>query len=443
MKLLVVGGGGREHALAWKLAQSPRVEQVYVAPGNGGTACEPKVANLALSDHAQLANFARDYAVRFTVVGPEAPLAAGLVDHFQARGLAIFGPTRKAAQLESSKDFAKHFMARAGIPTAQFRSFTDCEQAHEYLRTRGAPIVVKADGLAAGKGVVVAHCINEAHLAVESMLAKKSMGDAGRRVVVEDWLEGEEASFIAMLGGGQILALAAAQDHKRLLDHDQGPNTGGMGACSPAPAVSAAVHDFVMQEVMGRAVRQMALEQTPYTGFLYAGLMIDPKGDVRVLEFNCRLGDPEAQVILARLQTDLVDLIEAALASQLDRTAPRWDPRHAVGVVMASQGYPANAVTGALIEGLGSPGSGSDLGPASVSALEPVVEGPLVFHAATQCDQGQLRSSGGRVLCVVGLGTDVEQARLEAYRRVSSIHFAGAQFRRDIGTRPGFSSGGR
>jgi len=493
MKLLVVGGGGREHALAWKLARSPRVEQVYVAPGNAGTACEPKVSNLALADHTQLANFARDHAVRFTVVGPEAPLAAGLVDHFQARGLAIFGPTRKAAQLESSKDFAKHFMARAGIPTAYFRSFTDCEQAHEYLRTRGAPIVVKADGLAAGKGVVVAHCIDEAHLAVESMLADRSMGDAGGRVVIEDWLGGEEASFIAMLGGGQILALASAQDHKRLLDHDQGPNTGGMGACSPAPTVSAAVHDFVMREVMGRAVRQMALEQTPYTGFLYAGLMIDPEGGVRVLEFNCRLGDPEAQVILARLQSDLVDLIEAALASQLDRAVPRWDPRHAVGVVMASQGYPGNVITGAVIEGLGSAGTGTgtaadpgtgfdpdpgtdpgtstgfdpdpgtdpgtdpgrctdpglgpgldpgpNLGPASVSALEPAVEGPLVFHAATQSDQGQLRSSGGRVLCVVGLGADMEQARLEAYRRVSGIHFAGAQLRRDIGTRPGFSAG--
>jgi len=472
MKLLVVGGGGREHALAWKLARSPRVEQVYVAPGNAGTACEPKVSNVALSDHAQLAIFARDHAVRFTVVGPEAPLAAGLVDHFQAQGLAIFGPTRSAARLESSKDFAKHFMTRAGIPTAQFRSFTDCGQAHAYLRVRGAPIVVKADGLAAGKGVVVAHRIDEALEAVESMLISRSMGDAGGRVVIEDWLGGEEASFIAMLGGGHVVALASAQDHKRLLDHDQGPNTGGMGACSPAPAVSAAVHDFVMREVMGRAVQQLALEQTPYTGFLYGGLMIDPKAGVRVLEFNCRLGDPEAQVILARLQSDLVDLIEAALASQLDRTVPRWDPRHAVGVVMASKGYPAKPVTGALIEGLGR--RGPDLRPnsadasaigsadasaiasadasaiasagaaadASAVALEPILEGPLVFHAATQRDQGQLRCSGGRVLCVVGLGADAEQARLEAYRRVSGIHFEGAQFRRDIGTRPGFSASG-
>jgi len=311
---------------------------------------------------------------------------------------------------------------------------------------------------------VVAHRIDEAHEAVESMLISRSMGDAGGRVVIEDWLGGEEASFIAMLGGGHVVALASAQDHKRLLDHDQGPNTGGMGACSPAPAVSAAVHDFVMREVMGRAVQQLALEQTPYTGFLYAGLMIDPKAGVRVLEFNCRLGDPEAQVILARLQSDLVDLIEAALASQLDRTVPRWDPRHAVGVVMASKGYPAKPVTGALIEGLGR--RGPDLRPnsadasaiasagasaiasagaaadASAVALEPILEGPLVFHAATQRDQGQLRCSGGRVLCVVGLGADAEQARLEAYRRVSGIHFEGAQFRRDIGTRPGFSASG-
>jgi len=434
LNLLVIGGGGREHALAWKLAQSQRVGQVFVAPGNAGTARESKVCNVALTGHAALAAFARDQAVHFTVVGPEAPLAAGIVDSFRAEGLAIFGPTRKAAQLESSKEFAKHFMQRAGIATAPFRSFTVCAEAHDYIRARGAPIVIKADGLAAGKGVVVAQRIEQAHEAVESMLGKRSMGEAGARIVIEDCLQGEEASFIAMVDGSHLLALASSQDHKRLLDHDQGPNTGGMGACSPASVVSKDVDHFVMHHVMGRAVRQMALEGERYTGFLYAGLMIDRQAGVRVLEFNCRLGDPEAQVILARMRSDLVDLIEAALAQQLDRAVPQWDPQHAVGVVMASEGYPERPLAGSPITGLdrASPEAGSPEGEASAGAEA------IVFHAATALHQGQIQTAGGRVLCVVGRGPDVEGARQQAYARVKRIHFAGAQFRHDIGLRPGY-----
>lgn len=435
LKLLVIGGGGREHALAWKLAQSPRVSQVYVAPGNAGTHRQPRLSNLALTEAAGLANFAREHAVHFTVVGPEAPLAAGLVDRFRAEDLPIFGPTREAAQLESSKCFAKAFMQRAGIRSAAFRSFSQCQEAHDYLRTRSAPIVVKADGLAAGKGVVVAQRIGEAHDAVESMLGARSLGEAGARILIEDCLSGEEASFIAMVDGRHVLALASSQDHKRLLDRDQGPNTGGMGACSPAAILSAEVHDIVMREVMLRAVRQMADEGTPYSGFLYAGLMIDPHAGVQVLEFNCRLGDPEAQVILPRLQSDLVDLIDAALAGRLDQVKAQWDPRHAVGVVMAAKGYPANPVVGATIEGL-DPGSAEAPQPRA-AAEGHRVEGPLIFHAATQEHSGKIRSAGGRVLSVVGLGDDVELARQQAYARVSSIGFEGAQFRNDIGLRPG------
>jgi len=422
MKLLVVGSGGREHALAWRLAQSPRVHRVYVAPGNGGTAREPGLRNLAVTDLGELADFAQREQIAFTVVGPEAPLAAGIVDLFRARGLRIFGPTRAAAQLESSKDFAKAFMKRHGIPTAGYETFTDAAAAHAYVERRGAPIVVKADGLAAGKGVVVAGTLAEAHAAIDSMLVDNRMGDAGARVVVEDFLVGEEASFIVMVDGRNVLALASSQDHKRLLDGDTGPNTGGMGAYSPAPVVTPEVHAKVVREIILPTVTGMAREGSPYNGFLYAGLMIDETGQPRALEFNCRMGDPETQPIMARIRSDLAEVFELALDGQLDRAEIVWDRRTALGVVLAAQGYPDAPRKGDPIDGLPAEGNAPDAE-------------CLVFHAGTVEQDGRTLTAGGRVLCVTGLGDSVKIAQTRAYQRIESIRFEGMQFRRDIGHR--------
>ena len=434
MKLLVIGSGGREHAMAWKLAQSAKVTHVYVAPGNGGTAHEPKVYNLALSNHAELAEFAQREGIRFTVVGPEAPLAAGIVDYFQERKLAIFGPSREAAQLESSKDFAKQFMTRMGIPTAEYQSFTDVEAAHRYVDMKGAPIVIKADGLAAGKGVVVAQTLDEAHQAIDWMLKDQGFGLAGARVVIEACIEGEEASFIAMVDGEHVLALASSQDHKRLGDGDTGPNTGGMGAYSPAPVVTPDIHAYVMREVMNRTVKGMAAEGKRYVGFLYAGLMIDAKKTVKVLEFNCRLGDPETQPVLARMRSDLVDLIEAALAGKLDQAEAQWDRRHAVGVVLAASGYPHAPQTGDPINGLLNKGAAASLGQVHQRS-DPGFIDRLVFHAGTEDRAGQLHSSGGRVLCAVGMGDSVKIAQQHAYESMEQIRLEGAHYRKDIAWR--------
>jgi phosphoribosylamine--glycine ligase len=418
MKVLVVGGGGREHALAWKIARSPRVQCVYVAPGNGGTARDPAFHNVGATEPAELAAFAQSEGIDLTVVGPEAPLSAGIVDAFRLRGLRIFGPTRAAAQLEASKDFAKAFMQRHSIPTAASRTFSEALAAREYVRSRGAPIVIKADGLAAGKGVVVARTMEQALEAVDWMLVGGRLGPAGARVVVEDFLEGEEASFIVMSDGRHALALATSQDHKRLLDGDEGPNTGGMGAYSPAPVVTPELHARVMRRIMLPAIAGMAAEGCPYTGFLYAGLMIDGDGEVRTLEFNCRLGDPEAQPILMRLRSDLVDLLDHALDGRLDRIEASWDPRVALGVVAAAQGYPDAPRRGDPIESL------------------PVdTEDCIVFHAGTRLQQDRLVTDGGRVLCVTALGQNVRAARRRAYEAVSEVRFAGQQFRADIGYR--------
>jgi phosphoribosylamine--glycine ligase len=420
MKLLVVGSGGREHAIAWRLARSPRVQRVYVAPGNGGTAREPLLTNLPITDLDALADFAEREQVSFTVVGPEAPLAAGIVDLFRGRGLKVFGPTRAAAQLESSKDFAKAFMTRHGIPTAAYCTFTDAAAAREYIAQRGAPIVVKADGLAAGKGVVVASTVGEAQAAVDMMLLDNRMGDAGARVVVEDFLQGEEASFIVMCDGRHVLALASSQDHKRLLDHDAGPNTGGMGAYSPAPVVTPEVHARVMREVILPTVHGMAGDGIPFTGFLYAGLMVAPDGSIKTLEFNCRMGDPETQPIMARIKSDLTEVFEHALAGTLDQTQIDWDRRTALGVVLAAHGYPDDPRKGDAIAGLS---EGAAIG-----------DDTLVFHAGTQLDADRtVRSSGGRVLCVTALGDSVKVAQSRAYEAVARICFDGMQFRRDIG----------
>jgi phosphoribosylamine--glycine ligase len=423
MKVLVVGGGGREHALAWKLAQSRRVETVIVAPGNAGTALEPQVRNapVAAEDIEGLLALARDEHVGLTVVGPEAPLAAGIVDRFLAHGMRCFGPRKAGAQLESSKKFAKEFMARHGIPTARHSSFTDLEEALVYVRQQGAPIVIKADGLAAGKGVVVARSIEEAERAITAMLAESAFGLAGECVIVEEFLAGEEASFIVMVGvDGTILALATSQDHKTRDEGDLGPNTGGMGAYSPAPVVTEAVARRVMDEVMRPVVEGLRQEGIRYFGFLYAGLMIAADGSPRVVEFNCRLGDPEAQVVLYRLQSDLVDLIEDALDGRLGKARATWDPRSALGVVMASAGYPGRYRSGDEITGL------------------PTQELPdaKVFHAGTGRDASErIVTRGGRVLCVVGRGETVHAAQAEAYRLVERIHWEGAHYRRDIGYR--------
>ena len=419
MKLLVIGSGGREHALAWRLKQSPRIQKVYVAPGNGGTATEDGLENVAISAIPELVAFALKEGIQLTVVGPEAPLAAGVVDAFRAAGLKVFGPVQAAAQLESSKDFAKQFMDRHHIPTAAFATFTDAAAAHAYLDAQGAPIVIKADGLAAGKGVVVATTLEEAHAAVEMMLADNSFGEAGARVVIEECLFGEEASFIVMVDGENVLPLATSQDHKRLLDGDLGPNTGGMGAYSPAPVVTPEIHAKALREVIRPVVAGMKAEGTPFTGFLYAGLMISPDGQIKVLEFNCRMGDPETQPIMMRLKSDLVTLLEAAVDGRLDEVEAEWDRRFALGVVMAAAGYPDNPRKGDAISGLG-------------AAASDVFH---VFHAGTAVKDDQVVTAGGRVLCVTALGDTVKMAQTRAYQAAEDIDFAGRQMRHDIGWR--------
>ncbi|MBS1209032.1 MAG: phosphoribosylamine--glycine ligase [Proteobacteria bacterium] len=418
MKILVIGSGGREHALAWKLAQSPRLQKVYVAPGNAGTALEPALQNVAANSIPEWIAFVKQEGIALTVVGPEAPLAAGVVDAFRAEGLPIFGPSKACAQLEASKDFAKAFMQRHGIPTAKYQTFSDAAAAHAYIDAEGAPIVIKADGLAAGKGVVVAMSLDEAHAAVDMMLLDNKMGDAGARVVIEEFMAGEEASFIVMCDGRHALAMATSQDHKRLLDADQGPNTGGMGAYSPAPVVTPEVHARAMREVIKPVLAGMNAEGTPYTGFLYAGLMIDEAGAPRVVEFNCRFGDPETQPVMMRLKTDLVELVEAALAGKLDSVETDWDRRVALGVVLAAGGYPDDPRKGDVISGLNAK-----------------LEDTHVFHAGTTQRDGKVVSNGGRVLCVTALGDSVKEAQARAYELISQIHFDGMQYRRDIGFR--------
>ena len=424
MKVLVIGGGGREHALAWKLVQSARVQTVYVAPGNGGTALDKRLHNLAITDPAALADFALAEKIALTVVGPEAPLAAGVVDTFRARGLRIFGPTKAAAQLESSKAFAKEFMKRHGIPTAGYETFSEAAAAHAYVTAKGAPIVIKADGLAAGKGVVVATTLDEAHQAIDWMLAgdDNKLGvqhnQGGARVVIEDFLEGEEASFIVVADGRNVVPLATSQDHKRLADQDQGPNTGGMGAYSPAPVVTPNVHARVMHEIILPTLAGMAADGMPFTGFLYAGLMIDAQGQPRTVEFNCRMGDPETQPIMMRLKTDLFDVLMHATDGTLDKVELEWDRRTALGVVMAAHGYPLTPRKGDAITGI--PAEAADA---------------MVFHAGTTLADGRLAANGDRVLCVTALGDSVKQAQTRAYEMLKPIHFDGAQYRSDIGHR--------
>jgi len=422
MNVLVIGGGGREHALAWKLAQSARAQQVFVAPGNGGTARDARLKNVALTDPVALADFAEANKIALTVVGPEAPLSAGVVDVFRARGLRIFGPSKAAAQLESSKAFAKDFMARHHIPTAHYATFTDAAAAHAHIDQVGAPIVVKADGLAAGKGVVVAMTPAEAHEAIDFMLLDNSLGvvhnAGGARVVIEEFLQGEEASFIVLVDGKHVLALASSQDHKRLGDGDTGPNTGGMGAYSPAPVVTPNVHAKAMHEIILPTVQGMAKDGIPFTGFLYAGLMIDGQGRPKTLEFNTRMGDPETQPILMRLKSDLIDVLMHATDGTLDKVELDWDRRFALGVVLAAHGYPMNPRKGDAISGL--PVDSDDA---------------VVFHAGTTLDDGTLRVSGGRVLCVTALGDSAKLAQARAYDALRGIQFDGAQFRSDIGYR--------
>jgi len=418
MKILVVGSGGREHALAWKLAQSERVQVVYVAPGNGGTALDSRLQNIALTDPLALAEFVQQEHIELTVVGPETPLAGGIVNIFRERGLKIFGPTKEAAQLESSKDFAKAFMQRHAIPTAEYQTFTAATPAHDYVDLKGAPIVIKADGLAAGKGVVVAMTLDEAHAAIDLMLADNAFGDAGARVVIEEFLDGEEASFIVMVDGKDILPLASSQDHKRLKDHDQGPNTGGMGAYSPAPIVTPALHARVMREIITPTVQGMARDGIPFSGFLYAGLMIDAQGNPKTLEFNCRMGDPETQPIMARLKSDLASVMEHATNGTLGTVELVWDRRTALGVVLAAAGYPDAPRAGDVISG-----------------IPPETPDCITFHAGTTLRDGKTVTSGGRVLCVVGLGDSVKMAQKQAYDVIEKIHFDGAQYRSDIGWR--------
>jgi len=422
MNVLIVGGGGREHALAWKVAQSPRVAKVFVAPGNAGTAADPDLTNVPIDGIPTLVAFAKREAIGLTIVGPEAPLAAGIVDAFRDAALPIFGPTQAAARLESSKDFAKAFMARHEIPTAAYRTFADAASAHAYVRERGAPIAVKADGLAAGKGVVVAMHEDEAHRAIDAMLSGNAMGAAGARVVVEDFLDGEEASFIVMADGVHALALASSQDHKRLGDGDRGPNTGGMGAYSPAPVVTPTVHARIMREVIAPTIAGMAAEGTPYEGFLYAGVMIDANGVPRVLEFNCRLGDPETQPIMARLRSDLVALVMHAQDGTLDRVEAEWDRRAALTVVLAAAGYPDHPRRGDIVEGL--------------DRVTPQTHpGVTVFHAGTIADGSDVKVNGGRVVGVTALGDSLRQAQRAAYAAIASIRFDGMQYRTDIGHR--------
>ena len=418
MNLLVIGSGGREHALAWRLAQSPRIGRIYVAPGNAGTAQEDGLFNVPITEIPDLLDFARKESVALTVVGPEAPLSAGIVDAFRAAGLRIFGPTLAAARLEASKEFAKGFMVRHGIPTAAYAAFTEAQAAHNYVTQQGAPIVIKADGLAAGKGVVVASTLEEAHAAVDMMLVANKLGAAGARVIIEEFLEGEEASFIVMVDGKHVLPLASSQDHKRLLDADKGPNTGGMGAYSPASVLTPAIHARVMREVIHPVIQGMEKEGSPYTGFLYAGLMIKPDGSAKTLEFNCRMGDPETQPIMMRLKTDLFTLIEHAVGGTLHTVEAEWDRRVALGAVMAAAGYPDHPRIGAVITGL--PRNGEDF---------------HVFHAGTAQRDGKIVTNGGRVLCVTALGDTVRVAQRRVYEIAEGIHFDGSQMRRDIGFR--------
>ena len=422
MKVLIVGGGGREHAMAWKMAQSPKVQQVYVAPGNGGTGRDVRLVNVPITDVRALREWAQAEKIALTVVGPEAPLAAGVVDEFRAHGLRIFGPTRAAAQLESSKAFSKAFMQRHGIPTAEFQTFSDAAAAHAYVDAKGAPIVVKADGLAAGKGVVVAMSAAQAHEAIDFMLLDNKLGvahnEGGARVVIEEFLQGEEASFIVMCDGKNVAALATSQDHKRLLDGDEGPNTGGMGAYSPAPMVTPEVHARAMREIILPTVRGMEKDGIPYTGFLYAGLMIDAQGRPKTLEFNCRMGDPETQPIMMRLKSDLLDLMMAATSHGLDAFDLQWDRRCALGVGMAAHGYPLDPRKGDEVTGL--PDDADDA---------------VVFHAGTTLAGGRVTTSGGRVLCVTALADSVKAAQQRVYAVASGIHFDGAQYRKDIGWR--------
>ena len=426
MKILVIGGGGREHALAWKLAQSPKVQTIYVAPGNGGTALDARLENINITDVHELRAWAATNKIALTVVGPEAPLAAGVVDEFRKHGLRVFGPTQAAAQLESSKAFSKAFMKRHAIPTAEYETFTDPVAAHAYIEKMGAPIVVKADGLAAGKGVVVALTLAEAHEAVDFMLVDNTLGvthnEGGARVVIEEFLAGEEASFIVMCDGKNVLPLATSQDHKRLLDGDLGPNTGGMGAYSPAPVVTPDVHARAMREIILPTIRGMEKDGIPYTGFLYAGLMIDGEGHPKTLEFNCRMGDPETQPIMMRLKTDLVDVMLAATEpgphGRLDQIELQWDRRTALGVVMAAHGYPLHPRKGDVISG-----------------LPKEVEDAVVFHAGTAMKAGDIVTSGGRVLCVTALADNVRQAQQRTYEVALGVHFDGMQYRTDIGHR--------
>lgn len=421
MKVLVIGGGGREHALAWKAAQSAKVDQVFVAPGNAGTAREPKLTNVAIGaeDIDGLLEFAKTSNIDITIVGPEAPLVMGVVDTFNRAGLRCFGPTKGAAQLEGSKAFTKDFLARHNIPTAAYSNFTDLNEALAYLKQQGAPIVIKADGLAAGKGVIVAMTLDEAEAAVRDMLAGNAFGEAGHRVVIEEYLEGEEASFICMVDGEHILPMATSQDHKRVGEGDTGPNTGGMGAYSPAPVVTPEIHERIMREVIEPTVAGMAAEGNPYTGFLYAGLMITADGTPKVIEYNCRFGDPETQPIMMRLQSDLVGLCGAALEGNLDRVEAQWDPRAALGVVMAAGGYPGSYPRGDIIKGL----------PETESS------DAKVFHAGTAEKEGNVVTAGGRVLCVVGLGRTVSEAQARAYELTRQISWDKVYYRNDIGHR--------
>lgn len=421
MNILIIGSGGREHALAWKAAQSPDADRVFVAPGNAGTALEPRLENVSIDvmDIDALADFAATHEVGLTIVGPEAPLVAGIVDRFEARKLRVFGPSEGAAQLEGSKAFTKDFLDRQQIPTAAYANFTDVDQALAYVRQQGAPIVIKADGLAAGKGVIVAMTLGEAEDAVRDMLAGNAFGDAGSRVVVEEFLEGEEASFIVMVDGENVLPMATSQDHKRVGDGDTGPNTGGMGAYSPAPVVTAEVHQRIMDEVIYPTVRGMAAEGHPYKGFLYAGLMIDSSGAPKVIEFNCRFGDPETQPIMLRMQSDLVALCNAAIDGKLDQCDSRWDDRASVGIVLAAGGYPGSYRKGDTITGL----------------PDSETEGEKVFHAGTRMQGEQVVTSGGRVLCATALGNSVTEAQKRAYELAARLHWDGAFFRKDIAYR--------
>ncbi|NAW92254.1 MULTISPECIES: phosphoribosylamine--glycine ligase [unclassified Vibrio] len=421
MNILIIGAGGREHALGWKVAQNPNVKTVFVAPGNAGTALEPKLenVNIAVEDIAGLVAFAQEKRIELTIVGPETPLVLGVVDAFRKADLPIFGPTQAAAQLEGSKAFTKDFLARHHIPTGAYANFTEIEPALAYVRQQGAPIVVKADGLAAGKGVIVAITLQEAEDAIQDMLAGNTFGDAGSRVVIEEFLDGEEASFIVMVDGVNVLPMATSQDHKRVGDKDTGPNTGGMGAYSPAPVVTPEIHERVMQEVIYPTVRGMAAEGNPYTGFLYAGLMIDAQGTPKVIEYNCRFGDPETQPIMMRMQSDLVELCFAALEGKLDQVESKWDPRASIGIVLAAGGYPADYAKGDVISGLPTQ----------------EVAGEKIFHAGTSDQAGEVITNGGRVLCATALGNTVSQAQQRAYQLAKQVNWDGIFYRSDIGYR--------